>query len=634
MASERLPLKLVAVCAALLAALPGAYYLGYQHAQTVDSTDKTVFVADPLRLLRDVSERHRGGQCPKDLAALDQLPTILKPVDPASLHLQLWPQIPMPHPNSVPTNEWMEPVDTDVLEHRSFLLDLESEPLVGMPEVPSDCRWVKVDDLPTSKLQTTVRCKGGDGNRSCLYENLLYKDNGFVAVHRGEEPFPADDDIRVNTMGKFGSYFWKPEVANAGNEEEARHHFKQTKQSEAVHIVTCPYTTLHFETMWEMNPGHGLWDGLYPAFLAALRFGYGRTPLRLLPTLPSWKGPCPPGRQLACESKSILETFGGRGVFRFPVLQQLAASGVPIYFERMIVGNGQMAQRWMTPDLTVPGGRSLNGIRHFRDRMYWSHNMTYRPWLPKRSNTAVRGFVVDNKRYTDDDKANIAEAISILAQEGITITQLSWGDYWPFEKQLEVLGSSDVYITGPGTGMMLAPFMPDGSVVVNLLGIEECYGRRWPNAMEEYMLEGSPFLRGLYYNSSTRLQGLQLDSLLQLFRRAVSLTQTGFEIPVRKQDNLSPEGKLLLAACERAPEACTTMLREMNNLDGAPYQCVSDAWVSNAVYEVGGFDESYKHPQGEPTACTLPRMQIRQLKRQYLSDLAPATSYLGDCGLK
>lgn len=209
------------------------------------------------RTLRDISERHRGSDCSKSASDANE-PPVDTPIDPASLHLQLWPQIPMPHPNSVPTGEWMEPVEPDVTEPRSFLLDVPSEPVTGMAEVPSDCRWVKIDDFPADKLTTSVRCKGGDGNRSCFYENLFFNEDGFVAVQAASTPLPPSDDIRVNIMGKFGSYFWKPEIVTATDTAEARTIVKHTKEGwmpDAQHIVACPYTTLHFETMFSQNPG-------------------------------------------------------------------------------------------------------------------------------------------------------------------------------------------------------------------------------------------------------------------------------------------------------------------------------------------------------------------------------------------
>ena len=336
--------------------------------------------------------------------------------------------------------------------------------------------------------------------------------------------------------------------------------------------------------MFSSNPGHGLWDGLYPAFLAAVRFGYAAVPLRLVPTLEDWKGDCAPNKPLACQAKLIMEQFAGRGLIRHPILKAHKAAGVPFYFERLIVGSGQKAQRWIQTDLSIPGGRSLDGVRRYRDRMFWSHRMMYRPWVAKRTKGAIRAFVVDNKRYSASDKAALKQAIERLEEEGVQVEQMSWAAYWPFVKQLEVLGSSDIYITGPGTGMMLAPFMPDGSVVINLLSQRKCYGRTWPHPMEEYILEGSPHLRALYYDSKERLTGFTADGLVKLIQQAVNLTRTGFAIPVPKRTNLSPEARVLAEACDLAPVTCSQMVKEMNG--GGPYQCVNDAWFSYPVYEV------------------------------------------------
>merc|ERR1711907_923250 len=110
----------------------------------------------------------------------------------------------------------------------------------------------------------------------------------------------------------------------------------------------------------------------------------------------------------------------------------------------------------------------------------------------------------ENKRYTSSDREQIQAAMDELRDEGMVVEWLSWGNYWPFEAQLEKMGSSDIYITGPGTGMMLSPFMPNMSVVVNLGDCFKRYDRIHPSFEEEYVPEGSDFLRGLYYDSHTR----------------------------------------------------------------------------------------------------------------------------------
>eukprot|EP00045_Choanoeca_perplexa_P005975 m.50116 g.50116 ORF g.50116 m.50116 type:complete len:651 (-) comp13394_c0_seq1:148-2100(-) len=635
---------MLAIMLVLLACIPAAYYIGSTANQTVDGPRNAVLgntrqsktqIPSALGRPKPSVPKAPSGETPSaaktiTVAPKQQVPLVEPSLDskvePSSLHLPsattFWPHIAVPQRNT-PTGEAQEEIDPHVEEPSSIFDTMPGDLVPDLSDVPTGCKWLNVVDLPGDKLGATVHCRGIGGNRSCMYENMFYGNQDFFTIQLGK-PLPPLDQLKVNTKGKFGSQTWVPKREFAGNAAEARKRI----QSKDGRIIVCPHTTLHFGTMFSNNPGHGLWDGLYPAFLAAIRFGYAATPLRLVPTLDAWKGDCAPGKTMACQAKLIMEQFGGRGLIRHPVLKAHKAAGVPVYFERFIVGSGQMAQRWTQTDMSIPGGRSLDGMRRYRDRMFWSHNMTYRPWVPKRTNRAVRAFIVDNKRYSSSDKAAMKLAVDTLKIEGIDVVQMSWASYWPFAKQLEVLGSSDIYITGPGTGMMLAPFMPDGSVVINLLSQRKCYGRTWPHPMEEYILEGSPHLRALYYNGKERLTGFTANGLMGLIRRAVNLTRTGFTIPVPKRTNLSPEGHVLVEACDLAPVACNQMVKEMNG-QGGPYQCVNDAWFSYPVYEVGGYDLNYSRPDGKNVSCTVPRDEIRMLRTKYADQLAGMETFSG-----
>lgn len=198
---------------------------------------------------------------------------------------------------------------------------------------------------------------------------------------------------------------------------------------------------------------------------------------------------------------------------------------------------------------------------------------------------------------------------------------MSWRDYWPFTKQLELMGSSDIYITGPGTGMMLSPFMPDQAVTLNLGDCFKRHDRIHPSAEEEYITEATPFMRGIYYDSHTRLQGLQVEGLLKVFREAFRLTREGFALPVPTRINLSAEGRVFAEACDMAPGTCKQMLNEMNSIV-PPWQCVVDAWASFAVYEIGGYIEGgMKKEGGKNGTCTMPRTEMRMLRKKYAAEL-------------
>lgn len=144
---------------------------------------------------------------------------------------------------------------------------------------------------------------------------------------------------------------------------------------------------------------------------------------------------------------------------------------------------------------------------------------------------------------------------------------------------------NDIYISGPGTGMMLQPFMADGSVMVNVQDNFQRYGVVHVSAEEEYVTESTSYMRGLYYDSAIRLQGIQLPEMLRVVKEAFQLVASGFTIPVPARLNLSPEGRVFVEACDLNPGACKQMLAEMNGLV-PPWQCVADGWASFVVHEV------------------------------------------------
>lgn len=133
--------------------------------------------------------------------------------------------------------------------------------------------------------------------------------------------------------------------------------------------------------------------------------------------------------------------------------------------------------------------------------------------------------------------------------------------------------------------MMLQSFLPDGAVLVNLQDNFIRYNTIHVSAEEEYVTEGSPFIRGIYYDSSIRLAGLKQAELLRLIREGWRLARDGFQIPVAERENLSPEGRIFVEACDLAPQTCNQMLDEMNGLV-PPWQCVADGWASFVVHEV------------------------------------------------
>jgi len=188
--------------------------------------------------------------------------------------------------------------------------------------------------------------------------------------------------------------------------------------------------------------GHGLWDGLYPAFISLLRFKRHLQPLRMMPSLPEDKGePCGPPNTKGCQAREIMKKFGKRGLLKLQDMQRLAAEGHVLHFERVIIGSGNMAQRYTLPDLALPGAREFDAVSEYRKQMFWSHDVPLPAYRPNRPLDKISAIIIDNRRYSKQEKDVFTELSTQLGKEGMRVQYIHYKDYYPFEEQLQLLAS-------------------------------------------------------------------------------------------------------------------------------------------------------------------------------------------------
>jgi hypothetical protein len=186
---------------------------------------------------------------------------------------------------------------------------------------------------------------------------------------------------------------------------------------------------------------------------------------------------------------------------------------------------------------------------------------------------------------------------------------------------------------------MYLPFLPDKAVFVGLGALNEQFdGMRWVHYMEEYMCEGTPHVRALYYPSRLRAGGIRAQVLAGLFDTAVDITVDGFESPPPPGSNLSLEGQIFVRTCARAPEACRFVLDGMNGMRDDSGFCLIDGWADFAVYEVGRYNKTQPvEDDGKTHAeCLSPefRAALREevrLERERSHSLAQPCVNLNDC---
>jgi hypothetical protein len=398
---------------------------------------------------------------------------------------------------------------------------------------------------------------------------------------------------------------------------------------------------LMFGQDWTWNIGHALWDGLYAAWVAAVRLGHGGA-TGVLELIVEQRDV---GDVASDEERQtfdwVLRRFSGTGDY----LRQrdLAALDGWVRYETVVVGSGGKGQRWMTKDMRLPGFED-GAVRAFRDRLYAMHGMPPpRPWVAGRGRRNVTAIIVDNKRYATREKEELSKVIAVARAHGYNLAYVDWAAVGAkpdnFGAHLKRLRVTDVYISGPGTGMMYAPLLPDKAVFVGLGAVDERDGRlRWATYMEEYVCEGSPHIRAVYYPARLRVGGIRAQVVTGLFDTAVDMAVDGFASPPPPGSNLSVEGRLFVRACARAPDACQFVLDGMNGLRHDSGYCVDDAWVAAAVYEVHRYNETRPvEADGKRHAeCLSPKFRAAlreevRLERERSHSLAPPCENLDDC---
>ncbi|CAF5143952.1 unnamed protein product, partial [Rotaria sp. Silwood1] len=154
---------------------------------------------------------------------------------------------------------------------------------------------------------------------------------------------------------------------------------------------------------------HLLFDGLYPGYVALIRFPPRHLqPFRILAGVNDCND---------CWSEDVYSRFGGLGLLRLSVLNKMSKSKW-FMFEELVMGSGTFCQRCTQPNLQLPGGIELDASRLFRDRMYQQHGLVHSIVRQKSSSERrtshdlLQAYIIDNKRFTSEDRKEIDDAMN------------------------------------------------------------------------------------------------------------------------------------------------------------------------------------------------------------------------------
>lgn len=345
--------------------------------------------------------------------------------------------------------------------------------------------------------------------------------------------------------------------------------------------------TLHLLFFGPMNPGHFLYDSLYPAYVTAVRFGHAFTPMNILPID---EGNTTAAREMP--HWSVLEHFG-RG--RVMLTSELTS---PLYsFSRLLVGSRFMGHRNPQRSMAIAGSYSYeNALFWFGKRLLagfdiepWpSSNLRVDGYHP--TTQGCRGVIVDNKRFDADTKSMLMEiAAESKRLFSCDISFLKWEDY-TFEQQLTIIARSHVYISSTGTGLTRCHLIKPGGVVVHL-GAMEYVGLPWRyqcSYRDVHFAVGSPHLNSVYYPRRLwNIYGrLQREGVIETIRRGVTLLRKGFELPRPYAEGLSPTSETWEHYCSMSDDDCKELVDVQNgnfepggHRSADTYICEYCSWV-------------------------------------------------------
>jgi hypothetical protein len=191
-----------------------------------------------------------------------------------------------------------------------------------------------------------------------------------------------------------------------------------------------------------------------------------------------------------------------------------------------------------------------------------------------------------------------------------------------FIAQLRVLRNMDIHITGPGTGQMYQTFLSDGSVNINLGGMnpwrKENTSIAYPSFLEQYVTAGTPYIKGLYYPINKRRDGIKKTEVVKLIKQAAQLIMQGFSIPVNPKDNLAPDGKVFVDQCKNDEDFCRLV-----TIRKPGYFWCNNMWTEDLVHERRQWAEGGFPINGANVSCAFNRTLLRSLRQKYGIEYRP-----------
>lgn len=357
---------------------------------------------------------------------------------------------------------------------------------------------------------SSYRIINTDNQLSIEYKNLYSID--------GQIYYFSLININLPFVNKFtDSYGWAPIVKVFTNEQEIEDYLFLFQIKEEILLSVIG------DNLWYGNIGHALFDGLYPLYLALVKFGYINDEFVLLSS--DWSN-----KQTM--SYHIITKFSGNQLMEYNDLDKSKV----IYFNTLVAGTGITGNRVMNKEYTLYGEKEYGALSMFKKRLLKAYHIN----IDKPINKKLKAIIIRNKRFNDYELSVIEQIVSIYKNK-LDIKFIDWyHDYKSFEEQLRELEDVDIHITGPGTGMMYMPFLKKGAVNINLGYIEHTQTNTsrpnlfikestasdhlLPGWMEQSVCAAANYISTLYYDRFT-YNNLEVLELVSIINKAIDIIE-------------------------------------------------------------------------------------------------------------
>eukprot|EP00403_Amphidinium_massartii_P020964 CAMPEP_0178396428 /NCGR_PEP_ID=MMETSP0689_2-20121128/13723_1 /TAXON_ID=160604 /ORGANISM="Amphidinium massartii, Strain CS-259" /LENGTH=723 /DNA_ID=CAMNT_0020017101 /DNA_START=34 /DNA_END=2202 /DNA_ORIENTATION=- len=441
-----------------------------------------------------------------------------------------------------------------------------------------------------SKYESTVLCDGVRGfNQSCIIRNCyLVPHSTGVSLHVVGDRWKTFPPMRLSTWGgeKFGDGK-VPKIVKWDSVEQLEAHMSQ---KEPAYIRGL---SLNLKLRYQWNWAHCFFDGIYPAYVAMTKFHRHREPaLTFLDThhwSPAKGASCPEcmhppkspfSRDDACMAHqteamqcriraAILAFFSlGDPQGEYFYWQVARRGDRMIRFEEMIAGSGHHGQKMSGPDLSQ--GRSIQHLPKargvlplFQERMFRAHGVL-RPirsssMQGRNPNVPLQARIADNERFGSGPTARKRQILMQLEEhyeancQRTKVNFIHWGQWNTWAKQMNMLLTTDIFMTSIGSAQYYGLLLTDGSVLMQL-GYEDDSIKGLPNHGEEYLLSTSTSIRvfSLPFGQVRRFP--TLPELAAAVEHAADLIHSDFQVPVAEPERyLSACAQIMITASERDP---------------------------------------------------------------------------------